>query len=245
MDLQNSIHFILQGKGGIGKSFICAVLSQWLKDQTDQLYPYDTDQENTTFKHYKAIGAEHIPLMNDSRTIDAKRFDALIEKLLTPESGIAVIDNGANTFSPLLAYLVENDVINFLQENGKKVFIHTVVGGGDTFLDTAIGFRSITEGVPEAPLVLWMNEHFGTLQSPDGKGFTEMAVYLENQDRIAGTVLLAARNHQTYGDDIKRMNQLRLTFDEVMRSTAFSIMEKQRLKQVARDIYHQLDEIQF
>ncbi|MOA61266.1 hypothetical protein D3C78_1863590 [compost metagenome] len=72
-----------------------------------------------------------------------------------------------------------------------------------------------------------------------------MTVYLDNRDRLAGTVLLPARNHQTYGDDIKRMNQLRLTFDEVMRSKAFSIMEKQRLKQVARDIYRQLDEIQF
>ena len=245
MDLQNSIHFILQGKGGIGKSFVCALLSQWFKTKTEQLYPYDTDQENTTFKHYKAIGAEHVPLMNESRTIDAKRFDALIEKLLSRDTGIAVIDNGANTFSPLLAYLVENDVISFLQECGKKVFIHTVVGGGDTLVDTAAGFKSIAEGVPEAPLVLWMNEHFGELQSPDGKYFTEMAVYQENQNRLAGTVLLPARNHQTYGDDIKRMNQLRLTFDEVMKSKAFSIMEKQRLKQVARDVYLQLDDIRF
>ncbi|MDT4832032.1 Protein TraL [compost metagenome] len=245
MNLQNSIHFILQGKGGIGKSFICTMLSQWFQTQTEQLYPYDTDQENTTFKHYKAIGAEHIPLMNESRAIDTKRFDALIEKLLSSETGIAVIDNGANTFSPLLAYLIENDVIRFLQENGKKVFIHTVVGGGDALADTATGFKSIAEGVPEAPLVLWMNEHFGELRSPDGKPFSDMAVYLDNQDRLAGTVLLPARNHQTYGDDIKRMNQLRLTFDEVMRSKAFSIMEKQRLKQVARDIYRQLDLIQF
>jgi hypothetical protein len=144
-----------------------------------------------------------------------------------------------------LAYLVENDVISFLQECGKKVFIHTVVGGGDTLVDTAAGFKSIAEGVPEAPLVLWMNEHFGELQSPDGKYFTEMAVYQENQNRLAGTVLLPARNHQTYGDDIKRMNQLRLTFDEVMKSKAFSIMEKQRLKQVARDVYLQLDDIRF
>ena len=51
--------------------------------------------------------------MNESRTIDAKRFDSLMEKLLT-EEGTFVIDNGANTFSPLLAYMVENDVVSFL-----------------------------------------------------------------------------------------------------------------------------------
>ncbi|MCY1264138.1 Protein TraL [compost metagenome] len=245
MDLQNSIHFILQGKGGIGKSFICVMLAQWLNTKTEQLYPYDTDQENTTFKHYKAIGAKHIPVMNESRTIDAKRFDALIEKLLASDTGVAVIDNGANTFSPLLAYLVENDVVSFLQDSGKKVFIHTVVGGGDTLVDTASGFKSIAEGIPEAPLVLWMNEHFGELKSADGRSFTDMAVYRDNQHRLVGTVVLAARNHQTYGDDIKRMNQLRLTFDEVMGSKDFSIMEKQRIKNVARDIYAQLDRIEF
>lgn len=244
MDLQNSIHFILQGKGGIGKSFIAVLLQQWLKSKTESVFPYDTDQENTTFSHYKAIGAEHIPVMNSSRTIDAKRFDALVEKLLSHE-GASVIDNGANTFSPLLAYLVENEVISFLQESGKKVYIHTVVGGGDTLTDTATGFKSIAQGVPQAPLILWMNEHFGELKSSQGKHFTEMKVFQENQQRIAGTVLLAARNHQTYGDDIKHMNKLRLTFDEVIASSEFSIMEKQRIKNVARDIFAQLDQIAF
>ncbi|MCY1450732.1 Protein TraL [compost metagenome] len=141
--------------------------------------------------------------------------------------------------------MVENQVVDFLQESGKKVYIHTIVGGGDVLVDTATGFKSIAEGVPRASLILWMNEHFGKLVSPQGKQFTDMTVFLDNQDRIGGTVLLPERNHQTYGDDIKHMNQLRLTFDEVMSSGEFTIMEKQRIKNVARDIYAQLDNIEF
>ncbi|MNP34019.1 hypothetical protein D3C76_1272870 [compost metagenome] len=182
--------------------------------------------------------------MNESLTVDTKCFDSLVEKLLSHD-GAAVIDNGSNTFAPLLAYMVENGIVDFLQESGKKVYIHTIVGGGDNLIDTAAGFKSIAEGIPEAPLVLWLNEHFGELKSPDDKHFTDMAVYRENRDRVTGTVLLAARNHQTFGSDIARMNKLRMTIDEVLASPEFALMEKKRIRDVARDIYAQLDEVTF
>ena len=174
--MDNTIHFILQGKGGIGKSFVAVMLAQFFKSKGANLKAFDTDQENTTFAHYKALGAEHIPVMNESRTIDAKRFDSLMEKLLTDE-GTFVIDNGANTFSPLLAYMVENDVVSFLTDNGKKVYLHTVVGGGDTLTDTANGFNSIAQGIEGVPLVLWLNEHFGPMKTVDGKEFTDTKVF--------------------------------------------------------------------
>lgn len=240
----NSVHFILQGKGGVGKSFKSVLLAQYFLSKEFPLWAYDTDQENTTFSHYKALSVEHIPVMNESRTINSKMFDVLIEKLLSQE-GVSVIDNGANTFSPLLAYMVENDLIGFLQENGKKVYIHTVVGGGDTLQDTANGFKSIAEGMPEASIVLWMNEHFGKLVTPDGKHFTDTKLYKAYEERLHGTILLPARNHHTYGDDIKRMNVLRLTLEEVKASSVFSVMEKQRIHTVIREVFSQLDNIEF
>ena len=242
--MDNTIHFILQGKGGIGKSFVAVMLAQFFKSKGANLKAFDTDQENTTFAHYKALGAEHIPVMNESRTIDAKRFDSLMEKLLTDE-GTFVIDNGANTFSPLLAYMVENDVVSFLTDNGKKVYLHTVVGGGDTLTDTANGFNSIAQGIEGVPLVLWLNEHFGPMKTEEGKEFTETKVFKTNQSRLHGVVLLQARNHQTYGDDIKKMNTKRLTVDEVMKSSDFALMEKQRIRNVAKDIFGQLEKFEF
>lgn len=242
--MQNSIHFILQGKGGIGKSFVAAMLAQYFDSKGADLKAFDTDQENDTFAQYAALKATSVPVMTESRTIDAKKFDALMEMLLT-EDGTFVIDNGANTFSPLLAYMVENSVINFLQENGKKVYIHTVVGGGDTLKDTANGFNSVAQGIADAPIVLWMNEHFGPMKTEEGKEFTETKVFKSNQSRLHGVVLLQARNHQTYGDDIKKMNTKRLTVDEVMKSSEFALMEKQRIRNVAKDIFGQLEKFEF
>lgn len=242
--MQNTVHFILQGKGGIGKSFIAVLLAQYFQSKGAELKAFDTDQENTTFAHYKALGAMHIPVMTDSRTIDAKRFDALMEKLLT-EDGTFVIDNGANTFSPLLAYMVENDVIPFLEENGKKVYLHTVVGGGDVLADTANGFNSIAQGIENAPVVLWLNEHFGKTQTPDGKDFTETKVFKAHANRLHGAIMLPERNRQTFGDDVKKMNTKRLTVAEIMESSDFSLMEKQRIRTVAKDVFEQLGRLTF
>jgi hypothetical protein len=240
--MQNTVHFILQGKGGIGKTLVSTILAQWLAPKdTRPLRCYDTDQENPTFSRYKAMNVKHVPVMTDTRTIDPKRFDALMIDLLE-EDGNCVIDNGANSFSPLMAYLLENDCFGLLQESGRKVYIHTIVGGGDTLHDTATGFVS-TAKATAVPLVLWENEHFGKLASASGKLFTESQSYADFADRVRGRVVLAARNPDTFGADLKKMNMGRLTVDEVRASDKFNVMEKQRIKVVFRELFEQLDKV--
>lgn len=239
--MKNTVHFILQGKGGIGKSYVTVLLAQYFASLGVEPICFDTDQENTTFAHYKALNVRHIPVMDESRVVDVKKFDVLMEELLTKD-GTFVIDTGANTFSNLLAYIVENDVISLLKENGRTVYVHTIVGGGDTLLDTANGFNSIALGV-HTPIVLWLNEHFGKMKTDDGKDFSETKVFKNHQDKLSGVVVLHARNPSTFGDDIKRMNMKRLTSAEAMASTEFSVMEKNRIRQVERNLYDQLNAV--
>jgi hypothetical protein len=244
--MHNTVHFILQGKGGIGKTLVSTILAQWLQAKGDApLRCYDTDQENTTFSRYKALNVQHIPVMTEARTIDPKRFDALMIDILE-EDGNCVIDNGANTFSPLLAYLLENHCFDLLADSGRKVYIHTIVGGGDTLHDTAMGFVSTAKSTAQSPdlsLVLWENEHFGLLQSASGKAFIESQTYAEHAGRVCGRVVLAQRNADTFGADIKKMNTARMTIDEVKASDKFNVMEKQRIKVVFRDLFEQLDRV--
>ena len=242
--MHNTVHFILQGKGGIGKTLVSTMLAQWIGGKDGlPLRCYDTDQENATFSRYKAMNVQHVPVMTDARTIDPKRFDALMIAMLE-QDGNCVIDNGANTFSPLMSYLIENDAFALLEESGRKVYIHTIVGGGDTLHDTASGFVSTARST-SVPLVLWENQHFGLLQSAAGKQFSESQTFLDNSARIRGRVTLTQRNADTFGADIKKMNTGRLTMNEVIQSERFNIMEKQRIKVVYRDIYRQLDQVQW
>ena len=242
--MHNTVHFILQGKGGIGKTLVSTILAQWMKaNDPDSLRCYDTDQENTTFTRYKAMNVKHVPVMTDARTFDPKRFDALMVDILESDSN-CVIDNGANTFSPLMAYLIENAAFELLQESGRAVFIHSIVGGGDTLHDTAFGFAATAQAT-DTPIILWENEHFGLLQTPAGKIFTESQTFNEHAGSVRGRIRLAQRNPDTFGADIKKMNTARMTLDEVMQSEKFNVMEKQRIKLVYRDIFDQLDNVEW
>jgi CO dehydrogenase nickel-insertion accessory protein CooC1 len=49
------IHMVLQGKGGVGKSFIAAMLAQYKARKGQIPLCIDTDPVNATFHGYKAL----------------------------------------------------------------------------------------------------------------------------------------------------------------------------------------------
>jgi hypothetical protein len=242
--MQNTVHFVLQAKGGIGKSFVSTLLAQHVINETGAVRCFDTDQENTTFKHYAALSVSHISLTDHSRLIDPKKFDVLMETLLT-ESGNFVIDTGANTFSNLLAYMVENEVFALLRQARKTTYVHTIVGGGDTLADTANGFYAIAQKVSGTRIVLWFNEHFGEIKTAEGKPFTETQAYLQSVGRLTGAVTLYRRNAATFGEDIRKLNTRRHTIAQALASPDYSLMEKQRIRGFSHDVFGQLRAIKW
>ena len=237
--MQNTVHFVLQAKGGIGKSFVSTLLAQHIINETGDIRCFDTDQENTTFTHYAALKVSHVVVTGQSRLIDPKKFDSLMDTLLT-EAGNFVIDTGANTFSNLLAYMVENEVFALLRDARKTTYVHTIVGGGDTLADTANGFYAIAQKVSRARVVLWFNEHFGEIKTAEGKPFIETQAYRQSAGRLTGTVTLYRRNAATFGEDIRKLNTKRHTISQALASPEYTLMEKQRLKTFSRDIFGQL-----
>src|ERR1700694_4870406 len=226
--MQNTIHFVLQAKGGIGKSFVSTLLAQYLLNETGAVRCFDTDQENTTFTHYEALQVRHVTVANSSRLIEPKKFDGLMETLLT-ETGNFVIDTGANTFSNLLAYMVENEIFPLLRQARKTTYVHTIVGGGDTLADTANGFYAIAQKVRGTRVVLWLNEHFGEIKTAEGKPFTETQAYCQSAARLTGTVTLYRRNPATFGEDVRKLNTRRHTIAQALASSDYTLMEKQRI----------------
>ncbi len=74
--MRNSIHLSLQGKGGVGKSLVASILAQYFRQTGRELRCIDTDPVNQTFSQYKALGAQHLDLMEEGR-VDQRRFDNL------------------------------------------------------------------------------------------------------------------------------------------------------------------------
>lgn len=234
----SAIHLVLQGKGGVGKSLVAALLAQYLStDKTAPLLCADTDPVNDTFARYGAFGTKRIQILNADKNIDARAFDGLIETVLAHE-GNCVIDNGASTFIPLSAYLRENSVVELLQESGKKVYIHTVLTGGQAMDDTLMGLNALLAS-QAAPVVVWENEFFGEV-ARDARRFTDSKLYERNKARIAGIVTLHKRNQDTFGKDMELLVSNKLTFDEAMASSVFSLMPRQRLKIIQKSVFEQL-----
>ena len=168
-----------------------------------------------------------------------RNFDRLIEQVVEEDTNF-VIDNGAASFIPLSYYIAENDAINLIGENGKKVIIHTVITGGQALRDTLGGFASLAEQMPgNAELVVWLNEFFGDIEA-EGKTFEEMKVYQNNKDRVRGIVRIARQTGSTFGEDVKLMLDSKMTFDEIKQSPDFGLMSKSRLSKVKTAIFEQL-----
>src|SRR3546814_587662 len=177
------VNLILQGKGGVGKSFIASLLTQHYIGRQVTPACIDTDPVNQTFAGYKAFTAKRLELMRDGN-IDPRAFDQLIEGIMTaPEDAVFIVDNGAATFVPLSAYMFENDVAAFLQQHGLQLVIHSVLTGGQAQGDTMDGLASLLEHFPNVPVVVWLNEFFGRVER-DGRKFEDSKLFRDHQDQI-------------------------------------------------------------
>src|SRR5258706_11615965 len=154
-----SVHFALQGKGGVGKSLIASVLSQFFVWKDRELHAVDADPVNQTLAEYRALGVERLNLLKNGN-VDQREFDTLMERILT-ETGTFVVDTGASTFIPLWHYLLENKALEFLLGRGCQVFVHTVITGGQSLGDTLRGFCQLAETNVQRKLVVLRNEYFG------------------------------------------------------------------------------------
>jgi hypothetical protein len=235
-----TVHLSLQGKGGVGKSLVASVLSQYFVAKDRALHAVDADPVNQTLAEYRALGVERLNLLKNGN-VDQREFDTLMERILT-ETGTFVVDTGASTFIPLWHYLLENKALDFLLGRGCQVFVHTVITGGQSLGDTLSGFDQLAETTSQRSLVVWLNEYFGEVKQ-HGASFPEMAVYRAHREKIYGVVAIVRRNADTFGRDVEDMISRKLTFDEAVKGADFTIMAKQRLRLIQRDLFEQLDSI--
>lgn len=233
------VHLILQGKGGVGKTFAASLLAQYHSEKGLDVLCLDTDPVNATFSGYTALNVERLDLM-DGTELDSRKFDGMMSCLLQKEAHF-VVDNGAASFLPLSNYLIENNVIEMLEAAQKKVLIHTLITGSMGMRDTMSGFVKLAQNLPEqAQIVVWLNEFFGPIVSEDGKQFEDMKAYKDYKGRVAGIIRIPQRTSTTFGKDVQLMLHARQTFQEVQTNPDFELMAKQRLAIVKRDLFEQI-----
>ncbi len=234
------MHMVLQGKGGVGKSLIAAVLAQYMAAKGQEPVCIDTDPVNATFHGYKALNVHRLEVMEGDE-INPRHFDSLVE-LVASSSQDAIIDNGASSFVPLSHYLITNQVPSLLQEMGHELVIHTVITGGQALRDTVSGFAQMAAQYPaDVVFVVWLNPYWGLIEH-EGKRFQDMKACKDHSSRVAAIIEIPAFKKETYGHDLSEMLQARRTFEESLQLASLPIMARQRLKIVRDRLYQQLED---
>ncbi|MFA0999178.1 MULTISPECIES: nucleotide-binding protein [Pseudomonas syringae group] len=242
MPMENTTHWILQGKGGVGKSFASSILAQYMIERGHEPACGDTDPVNSTFYQIAALNVQLIKIAEDGIVMQ-RLFDPLFESILLSDR-VSVVDNGASTFLPFAQFIKSNCVLETMQEYGKQVFIHCVVTGGQSKDDTAAGLISLIDLVrstqSNAKIVVWVNEFWGK-PTFDGKTLEQNEWFQEALPIIQGVVTIVQRNGDDFITDIRLMTERHMTYREVKVSTDFGLMPKSRIFNVFNDVYRQLD----
>ncbi len=237
----SKIHMILQGKGGVGKSFISSILAQYKKERGWPALCIDTDPVNKTFSGYKSLEVRGIELLDANEEIDSRNFDVLVELIAGAGERDVIIDNGASSFVPLGRYLLNNQVPDMLESMGHELIIHTVITGSQALLDTLNGFNSLVRSfAPPTRLVVWLNPYWGAVEH-EGRSFEQLQIYTTNRSRVAALIPIPDLKRETFGRDIADMLQAHLTFEEALISPALIIMVRQRLKIIRDRLFSTLD----
>lgn len=235
----SNIHFVLNGKGGIGKSFISSLLAQYLLSKKQSVVAIDTDPNNTTLYNIKALKAKFLQLIDDNGKLDVRVFDKIIEHIFEKKSDNYVIDSGATTFIPLIDYLKENEIVEYLKINKANVYMHVPIVGGQAQSETISGLVQLVN-IFECDFIVWINEYHGPI-SNNGLEFEDGEQYKSIKERIKAIIYLSALSKDTFGKDLLELTSKNLTFDEAMGDKDFSLMSKQRLKIYRDKAFKQLE----
>ena len=237
------LHMTVSPKGGIGKSFVAALLTQWLKDRgATSLVAYDNDPANATLKAYEALEVRKLDLLSGRRA-DRMASNPMYDAILS-EPGPFVVDNGGSNYLDLMSFVGETDLIAALKDEGIQTTLHVPIkGGGD--LDEAVeGFKVVAEDplLEGARLVVWLNEHEGPIVG-NGVRWEDMKVYKKNRDRIHSVITIYQQPADTVGRVLTGLLKRKMTFGEVNASLDFNFIEKRLVRNFYNEICDQLDQV--
>jgi len=239
------LHMILQGKGGVGKSLIAALLAQHFEKRDLAPICIDTDPVNATFAGYAALNVNRLNIIQ-GQEVDQRAFDTLFSQILnSDDESIFVVDNGATNFLPICAWMVENNAIEFLQNNDVEVVLHSVLTGGQSMIDTLIGLDSLFQHFTNTPIVVWLNEYFGKTENDQGKSFEEGKLFKANSNAIRALITIPMRRKETFGFDLNSILRKKITFKEAHADETINVFARQRLKTIWDEIDQQISAANF
>lgn len=240
MNTKNIAHFVLQSKGGAGKSVCSAILAQYLGDQNKETLLIDTDPSNKTLGSYKDLDVQEIQVLNKRKVVDQSAFDGFINEFMSVDKPM-LVDTGSGDFLPINGYILQNELPEIFQENGKQMVIHCPINFGQSESETIKCLVGIVSNYPNTPIVVWENEFFGT----NTNEFRDTVLF-KKTNNIIGSIKIRKMLADTEEPDFSHMLKKSLTFKQVSQNTDgdyWGFIQKTRVNRIKKEIWEQLDDL--
>lgn len=240
MNIQNTAHFVMQSKGGAGKSVVSALLAQYLLEKNSNLMLIDTDPSNKTLSGYQALNVQRIELLNKNKLIDQSKFNGFMNEFLLNDNAM-IVDTGSGDFLAINNYMITNEIPLIFKENEKSMFIHVPINFGQSKEETLKCLMSLSVNHQDTPIIIWENEYFGENE----EDIMSMPM-IKKAKNIIASVKIHKMNTDTEEKYFCTMLKYGLTFAEVAMSEDvenFGLIQKASIKRTKNKIWQQLDKI--
>lgn len=226
------IHFIGGEKGGVGKSLMARVISQYFIDRNMPFLGFDTDRSHGALMRFYAGYAS--PVLVDR----FESLDTIVEAAVEQPERRILVDLAAQTNDPLLKWIDDSGVLNLADEMGVGITYWHVMDAGKDSVDL---LKNLLDRFgKELRYVVVRNQvrgnNFSVLEQSG-----EQARAIE----LGASVISVRHLHDAV---IQKMDATNSSFWSAqhgveVNGTALGLMDRQRVKMWLRDVYREIDTV--
>lgn len=161
-----TFHFIVQSKGGVGKSFLTYLLATKYTEQEDMLFCDADSSTQTSTKQLRFLAGNrlaNINLLDERKKIARDKIFEILQELNEMPYSKIVIDFGAPESEQLPALVsvdfTPEDLREFAQFLEANFVLNVVIAGGTAYASSAQYLVSIVKAFKELfTIKVWINE---------------------------------------------------------------------------------------
>lgn len=221
--MKRQLNIILNGKGGVGKSFFATNLVQYLKDQQIEHRAIDTDNENSTLKRFHRE-AEFINISN------VQEIDLIFSCL--EQSALVIVDCRAASTDIFLDYFAEIRAFEILEMLDASL---TVISPVNHEADSVEQVKIIASSLNDRCRYLVVRNQ---AHSEQFKIFERSNTRSRIIDELAGREIVMPK---LYDWLVTALNETNLTITDAIKHPEFSLVDRQRLKNWQSKFNEQID----
>jgi hypothetical protein len=223
--MKRQLNLILNGKGGVGKSFFAVNLVQFLKDKGVSFAACDSDNENSTLKRFHPDTG--FLDLNQPRLLD-EMFRAL------EKTNVVVVDCRAASTEIFLRYFKAIDLSAVLTVLEARITLLMPVNHEADSLDQIQ--RVVEELDDKASYVIVRNQVHGESFAL----YDRSAVRVRVLKKLGGREITMTRMEEWLVEGLNREN---LTITAAARHESFYLLDRQRLLAWQRKLYGEIESV--